>query len=278
MDQNNEDFPETKDILAKDAVAGCLSGRWVGKNLEVYSEIDSTNNRAKQLGLEGAPHGTLIISDLQTAGKGRRGRGWLMPRGEGLTFSILTRPQLPPDAVSMLTLAAALAVSKGIDMTAGCRTQIKWPNDIVLNRKKICGILTEGSADSECVHYAVVGIGVNVSSEIFPRELKEKASSIYIETGKKPGRIKLLNIICSCFEDYYAVLLKYGDLSALKKEYDSKLAGRGNVVVIEDKNKSRQGICLGITERGSMLVRFQDGKEEEVLSGEVSVRGLYGYI
>jgi len=269
---------ESADVLSEESVRRELTARWTGRVLEVYDEIGSTNDRVRELGEAGAPEGTLVAANHQTAGKGRRGRVWQTPAGTALAFSLLLRPQIPPERVSMLTLAAAVAVRRGIEKASGLACRIKWPNDIVHDGKKICGILTELSAEMEQVRFCIVGIGINVTVQSFPPELSDKAASILTETGRAVSRSVLLGDILTAFEEIYADVVRTQDLSSLIPEYEQNMAGIGEPVVIEDPQHRRQAECQGISPLGAMRVKNPDGTEENIISGEVSVRGLYRYI
>lgn len=269
---------EMPDILTKESCSSRLETSWAGRELEAYTEIDSTNRRAKQWGEEGAPHGALVVSDFQAAGRGRRGRSWVTPPGEALAFSLLLRPECPPERVSILTLVAALAVSRALDEAAGIRTQIKWPNDIVYDRKKLCGILTEMSTELEQIHYVVVGIGINVHVKEFPQELAEKATSLLLATGKRYDRSRILGLVMKYFEEYYEQFMSSQSMSGLRDIYEDKLAGKGEQVSLAEDGCTRYGTCLGISDDGSLRVLFEDGSVRQIIAGEVSVRGIYGYI
>lgn len=249
-----------------------------------YQSIDSTNTRAKQLAEEGEPEGTLVIADEQTGGKGRRGRAWKSEKGIGIFMSLLLRPTVHPSQASCLTLVAALAVNQGIRQVCQVECGIKWPNDIVLNGKKICGILTETSSELDYIHYAVIGIGINANTESFPEELAQKGTSIYLETGKKVDRQALAASCMEAFSKYYAIYCKTGDLSGLLEEYNQALVNKGRQVQIlhgmseqVDPDEIETGIAQGIDRHGALLVEKEDGLCQ-VVSGEVSVRGIYGYI
>lgn len=269
---------EAPDILTKESCSSRIRTEWAGRYLEAYAEIDSTNRRARQLGEEGAAGGAVVVAESQTAGRGRRGRSWVTPAGSALAFSVLLRPQLPPQRVSMLTLVAAMAVSRAIDEQTGLSTRIKWPNDIVVNKKKLCGILTEMSTELEVIHYVVIGIGINVHIREFPQELQEKATSLYLETGKRWNRSELLGLVMKYLEEYLEKFESSGDMSGLRAEYEARLAGKGSQVSLEENGAVRRALCLGITDNGGLLVQHEDGRTEEIISGEVSVRGIYGYI
>ena len=243
-----------------------------------YDETDSTNVRASRLAEEGAEHGTLVVADQQDAGKGRRGRGWSSLPGTGIFMTLILKPELNPSNASMLTLVAAMAVAQGITRCTGMEAKIKWPNDIVYQGKKLCGILTEMSADMDQIHYVIVGIGINVQMTDFPKEIQNTATSLKLVTGKTLLRNELLAKVLEEFEVLYEQFVSVESLKNLKAEYESRLANKDNRVNVLAPSGAWQGICLGIKEDGALLVQREDGKVEEVIAGEVSVRGIYGYV
>ena len=168
-----------------------------------FETIDSTNKKAKELATEGAKHGTLITADAQHAGIGRRGRTWSSEKEAGIYMSMLLRPKIDTDKAAMLTLVAALAVERAIAETLQCQPKIKWPNDIVLNKKKICGILTEMSLKGTEIDYVVIGIGINVNNKEFPEEIASTASSLSRELGKEIDREMLITEVWNRFMIYY---------------------------------------------------------------------------
>lgn len=266
------------DILSKAELESSMNTRWAGKHILYFDETDSTNTEAKQAAEGGAPHGSLVVADYQSGGKGRRGRLWLAPHGVGIWMSLILRPGLHPMSASMLTLIAAMAVASGIGKAVGIKAEIKWPNDIVCGGKKVCGILTEMSTELECINYVVTGIGINVSTEDFPKEIADVASSIYLETGEHISRSRLIGVVMEAYERYYEVFLQTCDMSGLKEEYDSRLANKDNFVRVLQPGHEYTGTSLGINAEGELLVETEDGEVHRVISGEVSVRGIYGYI
>lgn len=254
---------------------GC---RYMGRHVEVFQETDSTNIQAKRLAEAGVPEGTLVVTESQTAGKGRRGRSWVSPPGTGIWMSLVLKPQIDPAKASQLTLVAALAVAAGIEDACGLKGQIKWPNDIVMSGRKICGILTEMSTDKQAIRYVIVGIGINVNMTEFPEEIARTASSLYLESGRFQDREIVTACILKRMEDYYQRFLDTGDLSGLKREYESRLANLGRQVTVLEPGGQYGGLCRGITEGGELLVEKADGSVAQVMSGEVSVRGIYGYV
>ncbi len=269
---------EGGDVMTEAEIKSCMSGEGRERRVVCYDETDSTNTRAKYLAEEGAGEGTLVVAERQNAGKGRRGRSWVSPPGTGIWMSFILRPDMAPSQASMLTLVAALGVSEGIFQTVGVRPEIKWPNDLVLGGKKICGILTEMSTELETIQYVVVGIGINVNMEEFPEELSQTATSLYMETKKTWKRAPLISAVTDAFEQYFRIFLESGDLSALKADYESRLVNMNRMVTVMNPSGAYSGVCRGIDRNGELLVEREDGQLCHVRSGEVSVRGIYGYV
>lgn len=269
---------DSGDVLSEQELGRLLSTRWLGKNLVVFDEVDSTNNEARRMAEKGALEGTVILAARQTAGKGRRGRNWESPRGTGIWMSFLLRPEFEPSHASMLTLTAAMAVAQGIRRTTGLDCQIKWPNDIVINGKKLCGILTEMSTEDNQIRYIVVGIGINVNIREFPEEISSTATSLLLESGHPVRRAVLVDQVLRAWEEYYTEFLKTLDFQNLKKEYNACLVNNGRQVQILAPQGVWTGVSLGIDREGQLLVEKPDGSIEPVVSGEVSVRGVYGYV
>lgn len=268
------------DVISREELKKCLTGRttWAGQNLYVFEETDSTNVQAKCLGEKGEPHGTLITADRQTAGRGRRGRSWESPKGSSISMSVLLRPDFAPDKAPMLTLVMAYSVQKALKICTGLETQIKWPNDIVRNGKKLVGILTEMSTEINHINYVVIGVGINVNMETFPEEFGDKATSLRIEAGHAIKRAPIVAEIVKQFEQDYAGFVSTGDLSCIREAYDNCLVNRNREVVIHGEKEPYRALALGISDTGELRVRLADGSEKSVYAGEVSVRGVYGYV
>lgn len=265
------------DVLSADDIESSLSTSWLGRTVKVMKSVDSTNLEARRLAEAGVPHGTLVVAEEQTSGKGRRGRSWVSVPGQGVWMSFVLRPDIELENSSMLTLVAALAVEKGIKEAAGIDGRIKWPNDVLVNGKKVCGILTELSAQMDELNYIVVGIGINASIEQFPDEVKDKATSLLAETGVSTDRIGLLCRVLEHFEHDYEIFKKTEDFSALMEEYNSFLAHLGQEIKVVRGND--EYICRsgGINRRGELIVEDSLGRTQEIFSGEVSIRGIHGY-
>lgn len=268
----------TPDILSKEELESTIHTEWAGTHVAFFEQTDSTNTQIKRLAEAGAPHGTLAVAEIQEGGKGRRGRSWVSPPGVGIWMSLLLRPQIDSVSASMLTLVMALSVSRGIREATGIDAQIKWPNDLVLNRKKICGILTEMSTELMEIQYVVIGSGINVSQEDFPEEIKATATSLFMETGERYQRSSIIAQAMKAFEEYYRSFCATEDMSGLKEEYNKRLVNLGREVLVLAPAGEYSGISEGINEKGALIVRLADGSTTEVISGEVSVRGIYGYV
>lgn len=266
------------DVMNEAELKRALEGNGFLKDCLFFPEIDSTNLEIKRRAETGAEAPLLVTADAQTAGRGRRGRTWSSPPGNDIYMSLLLRPPIRPERASMLTIVAALAVAAGIRKETGLEVGIKWPNDAVVNGKKICGILTEMSTDMEEISYVVPGIGINVNSEGFPPEIAATATSLKLCLGRTVNRAGIIGAVIRCFAEYYRIFLRTEDLSGLKELYESMLVNRDREVLVLDPRGEYRGIARGITSSGELRVEREDGTETNVLSGEVSVRGVYGYV
>ena len=266
------------DLMTEAEIKSLMHTEWVAKEVLYFDTIDSTNTKAQELAEKGYPSGTLVVADKQESGKGRRGRSWVSPSGTGIFMTLMIKPDINPNNASMLTLVAALAVAKAITSVTGEEAMIKWPNDIVVNGKKVCGILTEMNAQFDYINHIVVGIGINVHNESFPDEISQMASSLMIEAGgKRFHRAQIIAETMSYFEQYYDTFLKTQDLSALVREYDELLVNRNKSVRVLDPKEPFDGKAMGITPKGELIVDTWESRKL-VSSGEVSVRGIYGYV
>lgn len=268
------------DILTAEEIKSQMGTGSLAKQVLYFETTDSTNIQARQYAENDNSDGLLVVADEQTKGRGRRGRNWSSLPGENIFMSLLLKPRISPKSASMLTLIAALAVAAAVKENTGLEAWIKWPNDIVVNRKKVCGILTEMSSEMDYIHYVIIGIGINVNTAAFPEEIAEMATSLFLESEQEQ-RFSRSQLICSVMaqmEIYYKKFLETGNLSLVREEYNRRLAGLGNQVKILGDGTELIGISRGITDMGQLIVECSDGSKREVLSGEVSVRGLYGYI
>lgn len=251
---------------------------WAGKTILHEKQMDSTNEAAKRAGNEGAGHGMVFWADVQTAGKGRRGRSWYSHEADNLYFTILLRPPVAPDKASMLTLVMAYSVAGAVREVTGLEAQIKWPNDIVVTGKKICGILCEMKLIGAELDYCVAGVGVNVGKQEFAEDIRDKATALEEQCGKKIDREGLLQTILGHFERSYEEFLRCGDLRFLMEEYNEWLVNQNRQVRVLEPQGEYEGVAKGITTTGELLVQCEGGQVQKVYAGEVSVRGLYGYV
>jgi len=244
-----------------------------------HKEItDSTSLDIKRLAEQGSAEGTVVCADMQTAGKGRRGRSWQSEKGENLLFSILLRPDMQPDKAPQITLLMALAVTKVLRQEYDFDAKIKWPNDVVVNGKKVCGILTEMFLKGSCIDYVIVGTGINVNQSVIPDELSESATSLLLEKGQAFIRGEIFDKVLSAFEQYYEAFLQDGSLENIVLRYNEWLVSMNTEVRVLDPHGEYLGIARGINNSGELIVELPDGTIEIVYAGEVSVRGVYGYV
>ena len=278
MISEKESYEEivTDGIYNETTIADQIHTKWAGKTVHFARETDSTNLWIKRLAKEGASEGTLALAEFQSAGRGRLGRSWEVPEGTSVMMSILLRPKFEPQYAPTLTLVMGMAVAKAVK-TLGFDVSIKWPNDVVVSHKKICGILTEMGVRDGKIDYAVIGVGINVNIKEFPEEMADKATSLYLESGKEFDRSQIPGLVMEAFEKYYEKFAATCDLSGLKEEYESILANYNQPVRVLAK-EPYEGVARGITDGGELLVEKTDGTIVAVSAGEVSVRGLYSYV
>ena len=278
MISEKESYEEivTDGIYNETTIADQIHTKWAGKTVHFARETDSTNLWIKRLAKEGASEGTLALAEFQSAGRGRLGRSWEVPEGTSVMMSILLRPKFEPQYAPMLTLVMGMAVAKAVKKL-GFDVSIKWPNDVVVSHKKICGILTEMGVRDGKIDYAVIGVGINVNIREFPEEMADKATSLYLESGREFDRSQIPGLVMEAFEEYYEKFAATCDLSGLKEEYESILANYNQPVRVLAK-EPYEGVARGITDGGELLVEKTDGTIVAVSAGEVSVRGLYSYV
>ena len=251
---------------------------WMGREIRVLDEADSTNLRVKAAAGEGASAGLVILAEQQTDGRGRRGRAWQSPAGENIYMTVLLRPDFEPEKAPMLTLLAACAAARAVYQPGEKRPQIKWPNDLVMNGKKICGILTEMGMKGVSTEYVIVGIGINCNQTEFPEEIQKKATSLKCEYGHEVCREEIVARFLQEFESLYEEFARRKSLEFIQDEYETLLVNEGKRVCVLEPGKEWTGVAAGITETGELIVKKDSGEICEISSGEVSVRGVYGYV
>lgn len=261
---------EENDFLSEQSIVPYLKTKALGRKLDVFKTIDSTNDFAKSLAQLGAAHGTAVISEVQTRGKGRMGKSFYAPQGMGVYMSVILRPQLSVEHSLLITSCAAVAVADAVERVADMECKIKWVNDIYsLDNKKLCGILTEASVNVEQggLEYAVVGMGINVQNTSFPKNISDAATSIRMETGKTVSRSRLAAEVLNCLEERLETI---GDKSFLA-DYRKRSNIIGKRIEVTHNDSAEIMDCLGIDDTGRLLVRLENGEERALTSGTVRI-------
>ena len=263
------------DSLLAPMVQQGLTTRWAGRKVIYLDEVDSTNRYARKIAAQGAPCGTLVLAGTQTAGRGRRGRGWVSPEGEGIFMTLILMPQAHPSRLALLSLQTALAVAEGIEKAAGLEAKIKWPNDVVCGGKKVVGILLEMNADEERVHDVVAGIGINVHQKDFG-DLSATATSLDVQAGRSISRAEVVRAFLTAYERIDALAAE--NREAFMDAYRARSATIGQRVQVIGVDRTFVGTAKDVTASGALLVEEDGAGLCEVLAGDVSVRGLMGYV
>lgn len=265
------------DLLMPDEIMCVIKTSRIGKNIIYRQRVDSTNNLAKRIAIN-EQDGTVVIAEEQTYGRGRMGRTWLSPAGVGIWMSIILKPELSPARIYQVTQAAAVAVARSITKFCNVKAGIKWPNDIIVNGKKVCGILTEMNAEQDRVNFLVIGIGVNVNTaeDDIPDDLKAKATSLRQELGSMVSRKGLVINMLEQLDDVYSIFINQG-FKGIIDECKSLSVTLGREVIVTQAGHELTGSAVDIGYDGKLKVETADGMVE-IISGDVSVRGLQGYI
>jgi BirA family transcriptional regulator, biotin operon repressor / biotin---[acetyl-CoA-carboxylase] ligase len=264
------------DSMRPEFLMAWLSTRYIGKDMRYYDRIDSTNTKARELAASGCPKGMLVLADEQTSGKGRLGRRWHSPPGTGIYASFVIRPDLHPSQAPQITAVAALAVLRALKTMTGMDAKIKWPNDIVAGDRKLAGIMTEMSADMDRINWIVAGIGINVNNAEFPPEIAMQSTSVRLLTGNTFSRVQVLLTMCHELEDLLNQL--ENDFRPILEEYAGSSAVMDKPVVIQLHDTKINGIVKGFDTDGALILETEDGQRKRIVSGEVSLRGMNGYV
>lgn len=248
-----------------------LNTKFIGQKIVFQEVVTSTQELAQKLAQEGAKEGTVVVAEQQSKGRGRLGRAWESPKGTGIWMSLIIRPNIPPFQAPQLTLLTAVAIVQGIKKATGISCEIKWPNDILINGKKIVGILTEMQAESDRIQSIIIGIGMNVNTTSFPDDLKQKATSLLIENdGKEIRRAQLLQAIFEQFEILYHEYLKNG-FEVIKLRWESYAVSLGKFITARTLTGEITGYAKGITDQGVLLLEDQEGKIHEIYSADIEI-------
>lgn len=264
---------DSPDLLEQEEIRRYLKTAVIGQRLVILKSVDSTNDEAKRLVRNNHDDGIVVVAEEQFAGKGRLGRKWSSGSDGGLYFSVVMRPELPPSDIASITLASGYAVCLAIREFTGLDARIKWPNDVVIGRKKVCGILTEMSAQSDRIECVITGIGVNVNQSSFSREIADRATSLRLEARRSFNRSEFLAVLLNMLEkvmDVFLVSLSADDMT----DFRQLCVTLGRPVTIHRGNTELSGMAVDISPRGDLIVRTDQG-DVTVNSGEVTVQGIY---
>lgn len=259
-------------LYADDMMSRLVGNKVIGREIKVYRETSSTNDIVDRIAGTGGKEGLVVFADKQHAGRGRMGRTWVSPPGKGLWFSLLLRPELRTSAATQITIAAAASLARAIHSTTGLQVDIKWPNDLLAKDKKLAGILTEIHADIDLISYMVVGIGINLNlgTEDIPESLKQKVTSIALETGEK---VDPMDIACSCLQeldrDYQRVCS--GLFPEISQEWERQCKTLGRMVSVQAGSRKIEGRAESLDSEGALMVRTEFGLIERVTGGDVQL-------
>jgi len=255
------------DIPRYEEISSYLNTEFIGKKIVYFEKTDSTNIHAKKLAKEGVSEGCVVVAGKQEKGRGRKDRIWSSPEG-GLWFSVILYPRIPPQNAMILTMAASVSVVEAITKHTNLKPVIKWPNDILVKGKKICGILTELDAEMDLIHYAVIGVGINVNNNI-SKELKEIATSLKIEIKKKCSRVELFADILNNFDKKYKCI-KFGDFKCIRDSWFLYSNIIGKNIRVDDENLSIDGIVIDVDRDGCLIIDSSKGKIR-LVSGDITI-------
>jgi len=257
------------DLLLPSLIRPELGDQEIGQRLVHYFRTGSTNDDAFKLAHRGAPHGTVVVAEEQTAGRGRFGRQWISEKSVGIYSSTLLRPPLSPAAAPILTLAAGVAVCRALRSVTGLSPDIRWPNDVLLNGKKVSGILTEMQAELDRMHAVVLGIGINVNQREMPPEIRAIATSLRIETGVVHSRPQVLVAMLKELESAYKMLLAEGNAAVVRAFTAASSYARGKKIRVVSNTEEYQATTAGVEASGALRVAREDGREELLVAGEI---------
>lgn len=253
------------DIPIAEEVTQGLNTKIIGRDLYYFKTIDSTNLFAKKLVKEGIEEGVVVVTDVQSSGRGRKNRTWSSPKG-GLWFSIVLYPNIPPQRGMLVTMVSSVAVVHGIEETTGLTPEIKWPNDLLINGRKVCGILTELEAEMDRINYTVVGIGINVNNQL-EKELQKTATTLKQEIGARVSRVELLRSILKSFDENYNRLI-LDDYGFIRDSWLSHANIIGKKIQVEDEKTVITGVVFDIDDSGGLILQTNDGKKR-IISGDL---------
>jgi len=263
-----------REMIQPERVRARLKTTFIGRTIHCFRQVTSTNDIAKELAAKGAREGTVIVAETQTCGRGRLGREWTSPEG-GIWLSIILRPEVSPKDASKLTLTTSVAVARTINRLYDLKAQIKWPNDIQISGKKVCGILTEATTRGKTTDFVVVGIGVNANIDLtsLPEPLRVSTTSLKKEWEREVDREKFLSALLMEIERYYNTFAR-GRFDSILKEWRSLCSHVGSRVKITSFDETFEGLAVDVDENGALLVKLKDGTKRRVVSGDVTIKPI----
>lgn len=261
---------QSPDILSPSEIKPFLKTKWLGKTIHYFHTLDSTNSRAYELATRGAEEGEVVIAESQTKGKGRLGRNWYSPPHLNLYLSVILRPPLPPQKAPLITLMAAVATAEAIRHYSGLRPLIKWPNDLLLNGRKMAGLLNEIQSETDRIHFVILGIGVNlnIDSKTFPKEIGSMATSLKEETGGKVSRKAFLASLLKELEKWYALFLKE-DGAVILKSWRTWAQIKGRHIKMTSFGETIEGMAIDVDSEGALIIETRHGERKKVVAGDV---------
>jgi len=265
-------FLAAPDVLTPLELSSRLQTKRIGCQITCVQETESTNLLAFRLAENSAPEGTVVIAEAQTAGKGRLGRHWESPPGVNLYCSVILRPPMSPVRAPQLTFVSAVAVARAIEQITKLQPTIKWPNDILLNGQKVAGLLNEMSAETDTIHCVVLGIGVNINMrrEQFPPDLRQPATSLFLENGACVNRVDVTRALLTALDLIYDDYLRHG-FSVIREEWLSRSTVQGRRVRVSSGHGETEGVVIGVDHDGALLLARGDNAPERVLAGDVTI-------
>lgn len=252
---------------------GDFHKKTIHRKIYFYQEVTSTNDIAREIAKSGCSEGTIVVSEVQTAGRGRLARQWFCPEGKGLLMSMVVRPQIPAQNVPQLSLLAGVVIAETIKKVTRCQAGLKWPNDVLINGKKVCGILAESSISAKgTLDYVIIGIGINLNMDKtdLPAECHDTSTSIKMEIGKGVSRLAVLRQFIITWEENYRIFLQEESNYLFEKWINNNVT-LGRTVTIARESETTSGLAVGISGKGGLLVKLPDGDLEEYLAGDVSL-------
>jgi BirA family biotin operon repressor/biotin-[acetyl-CoA-carboxylase] ligase len=257
-------------MIQKEEIHQLLNTRVFGRTLHTFETIDSTNTYARSLDRNSAPHGSVVIADEQTSGRGRLQREWIAKKGMNLLFSVVLYPEFHTEKIALLPLIGSLAVADAVDAVTGLSTTCKWPNDVLIDQKKVCGMLLESTSGSGGIEKVILGIGINVNQTDFPEGLLHKATSLRNECGKEIDRATLLASVLEELENRYEQLSHFPS-GQLLNDWKLKALLFGKKITVLESEFSYTATAVDVAEDGGLIIQTEDGEKKKILAGDVSL-------